>query len=163
VEQWLSLFESNNPAVRVRAAKVTLDHGQAAPLAVLLRILDELHDHGLGAKTVQVLKARCDDSLHVEMTARLRASPWFIRQVACVVLGELRDRSATPHLLATLSNDTHSMVRRAAAFALATVADPASGPAVLSHYESRAEDINVRMGLECALRALNVPFNKREW
>jgi HEAT repeat protein len=52
------------------------------------------------------------------------------------------------------------MVRRAAAHALAALADPASGPAILRHYQSQREEINVRMGLEAALDALGIPYER---
>jgi HEAT repeat protein len=95
------------------------------------------------------------------MIARLRSRSAFVRETACTVLGELRDRSATPRLLAILSDEPGWIVRRAAAFALASLADPQSGPAILRHYEGRREDNNVRMGLERAMAALGIPFTTR--
>ena len=161
MERWLDFFESRNPVIRQSAAQVILDHGAAAPLAVFLEILDELHDKGLGAKAQRVLRERRDAELVSEMIARLGSSSWFVREVACEVLGELGDRAATPHLLAVLSNDSWRLVRRAAGWALANLADPTSGAAILAHYEERTEDINVLMALELALRALGVAFKER--
>ena len=56
--------------------------------------------------------------------------------------------------------DAAFMVRRAAACALAAIADPESGPTILQHYQSRREEINVRMGLESALDALKIPYER---
>jgi HEAT repeat protein len=137
-----------------------LQHGEPAPLPVLLEILDELHDQGLGAATERVLRSRRDPELLPEMIRRLRSPSPFVRVVACGVLGGFGDRSATPHLLAAL-DDPALMVRRAAGFGLACLRDPASGPAMLRHYEERAEEINVRMALESALQALGVEFQRR--
>ena len=160
MDRWLKLFESANPVVRKRAAAALLDHGEAVPLPVLLKILDDLFEQGLGAKIEPVLLKRRDAGLVSEMIARLRSPSQYIREVACSALGELRDRAATPHLLAMLGDEA-LMVRRAAAFALAALADPESGPAILRHYQTRPEDINVRMGLEAALNALGVPYEGR--
>jgi HEAT repeat protein len=162
VDEWLRLFRSSNPTVRHRAAEGLLRRGAAVSLPVLLEILDELHDHGLGAATEQVLRARRDPELLAEMVRRLRSPSQFVREVACGVIGGLGDRSATPHLVAAL-DDPALMVRRAAGFGLAFLADPACGPAVLRHYQGRAEDINVRMALESALQAVGVEFQRRPW
>jgi HEAT repeat protein len=139
-----------------------LRHGESVPLSVLLEILDELHDQGLGAETERVLRARRDAELVPEMIRRVRSPARFIREVACGILGGSGDPSATPHLLAALE-DPAPRVRRAAGFGLATLCDPASGPAVLRHYHRRPEEINVRMALECALKALGVEFQRRAW
>jgi HEAT repeat protein len=160
VDEWLRLFRSANPTVRERAAQGLLQHGAAAPLPVLLEILDELHDHGLGASSERVLRARRDPELLAAMVDRLRSPTQFVREVACGVLGGLGDRSATSYLIASL-DDPAMMVRRAAAFGLAFLGDPAGGQALLQRYEGRADDINVRMGLECALQALGVAFERR--
>jgi HEAT repeat protein len=162
VDEWLRFLPSANPTVRYRAAEGILRHGDTVPLPVLLEILDELHDHGLGAEIERVLRIRRDPELVAEMIRRLRSPSQFVREVACGVLGGLGDRSATPHLLAAL-DDPAMMVRRAAGFGLAFLADPACGPAVLQHYQGRAEDSNVRMALESALQAAGVEFERRPW
>jgi len=162
VDEWLQLFRSPNLTVRHRAAEGLLRRGDAVPLPVLLEILDDLHNHGLGAATERVLRTRRDPELVAEMIRRLRSPSQFVREVACGVLGGLGDRSATPHLLAAL-DDPALAVRRAAGFGLASLADPACGLAVLRHYQGRAEDINVRMALESALQAVGVEFQRRPW
>jgi HEAT repeat protein len=126
---------------------------------VLLEILDELHNYGLGAATERVLLTRRDPELAAEMIRRLRSPSRFVREVACSVLGQLGDRSATPHLIAAL-DDPDMWVRRAAGFALASLADPACVPAVLQHYERRDEDANVRWALSSAMRAVGVEFQR---
>ena len=162
MDEWLRLFRSHNPTVRIRAAQGLLRHGASVPLPALLEILDELHDQGLGAAAERVLRPRRDPELVPEMVRRLRSPSQFVREVACGVLGGLGDRSATPHLVAALG-DPALMVRRAAGFGLASLRDPDSGPALLRHYEGRAEDVDVRMALECALQALGVDFRRRPW
>jgi HEAT repeat protein len=160
MDEWLRLFRSSNPTVRHRAAAGLLRRGVEVPMPVLLEILDELHDQGLGAATERVLRARRDPRLVAEMIRRLRSPSQFVREVACGVLGGLGDRAATPHLTAAL-DDPALMVRRAAGFGLAFLADPACGPAVLRHYQGRAENINVCMALEAALQAAGVEFERR--
>ena len=63
MDEWLRLFRSANPTVRHRAAEGLLRRGDAVPLPVLLEILDELHDHGLGAATEWVLRTRREPEL----------------------------------------------------------------------------------------------------
>jgi HEAT repeat protein len=162
MDEWLRLFRSHNPTVRIRAAQGWLRHGESAPLAVLFEILDELHDQGLGAQTERVLRTRRDAELVPEMIRRVRSPAPFIREVACGVLGGSGDTAATPHLLAAL-DDQALVVRRAAGFGLANLRDPTSGPALLRHYQERNEETNVRMALECALEALGVDFQRRPW
>lgn len=160
MEDWLRLFRSRNPTVRFRAAQGLLSRGDSVPLPVLLEILDELHDQGLGAATKRVLRTRRDPELLDEMIRRLRSTRQFIREVACEILGRLGNRSATPHLLAAL-DDPAEMVRRAAGWGLADLGDPACGLAVLQHYENEAEYINVRWALEAALASAGVEFRRR--
>lgn len=162
MDEWLRLFGSANPAVRHRAATALVGRGDAVPLPVLLTILDELHDRGLGAATLRALRARRDPELVPEMIRRVGSPAPFVREVACGVLGGLGDRAATPHLITAL-DDPAAGVRRAAGFGLASLADPDAGPALLDHYVGRADNINVRMALECALQALGVEFERRAW
>jgi HEAT repeat protein len=162
VDEWLRLFGSSNPAIRLRAAQGLLRQGAAIPLPVLLEILDELHDYGLGADVERVLLTRRDPELAAEMIDRLKSAPQFVRAAACGILGRLGDRIATPHLLAALG-DPDPIVRRAAGFGLAVLAEPVCGPAVLRHYEERVEDSNVRWALIAAMKAVGVAFDLRRW
>jgi len=160
IERWLKLFGSSNAVVRTRAAAAMLDQSDDVPLPVLLEILDDHHDKGLGAKTERVLLERRDPDLLPEMINRLRSPSPFVRETASWVLRELKDRSATPHLLSVL-DDKSVMVRTAAAAALAAIADPSSGPTLLQHYQGRRENINVRWALENALDALGIQYERR--
>jgi HEAT repeat protein len=152
----LRLCRSANLVVRVRAAALLLADAHV-PLNVLLEILDELHNNGLGAATERVLLRRPDVELVDEMIRRVRSGAPFVREVACSVLGRLGDRRATASLLSAL-DDPSPLVRRAAGYALAQLNDPASATALLNRYHHAGDDINVRMAIECALRALGADY-----
>lgn len=155
---WLKLYESDNPAVKVRAARGMLRDGLEIPLPVLLSIFDTLSNEGLGAAVEKVLRRRSDSELVPEMIARLKSPDDFIREAACAVLGEAGDRSAASHLTGML-DDTHMMVRRAAALALAALKDPASIPELKrQRVLRRGDDINVRFAIECALKELGEEY-----
>ena len=155
VEQWLQLYTSEDPAIRVRAGQGLLNRGDEIPLPVLLNILDNLCDQGLGAATEKVLKRRRDESLVQEMISRLSSPNHFIREVACEVLGSLGDPAATSHLLEML-NDPYLMVRRAAAFALGSLKDPASVSELKRQYLLQQGDLNMQLAIGSALNELGV-------
>jgi hypothetical protein len=155
----IDLFRSQNQAIRVRAAKVLMDCGDA-PLSIILEILDDLHNHGLGAGVERILLVREDPELLDAMVGRLRSPAPFVREVACKVLGHKGDRKVTGALLAALT-DQSMMVRRAAGFALANLSDPSSIPQLLESYRASAnDDINVRAALECALDQMGADYAK---
>jgi HEAT repeat protein len=152
VEQWLKLIRSENRTVRIRAAEGLLNRGDEIPLPVLLSIFDQ----GLGVSVGKVLKRRRDKELCQEMISRLSSSNHVIREVACEVLGSLGDRAATYHLLGML-NDPYLMVRRAAAFALCSLKDPASVSELKRQYELPKSDLNMELAIGSALRELGIP------
>ena len=156
----IELFRSPDRAIRVRAAKVLLDRGPDVPLDIVLEILDDLHNHGLGAGAERTLLRREDPELVNAMVSRLRSPAPFVREVACKVLGNKGGYQVTGLLLAALA-DQSMMVRRAAGFALANVSDPSSIPQLIEHYGASAnDDINVRAALECALDQLGADYTK---
>lgn len=154
VEQWLKLYASENSSVKIRAAEGLLKRSDEVSLSVLLNILDNASDNGLAAETERVLKRRSDEELGQEMIARLKSPNNFIREVACGVLGSLRERSATRHLLQLL-NDPYLMVRRAAALALRELKDPASVPELKRQYALQKSDLNMELAIGSALRELD--------
>jgi HEAT repeat protein len=157
-EKVLQLFRSENLTVRTRAAAMLLD--EDVPLPMLLEILDELHDQGLGAETERVLLRRSDAELIPEMIHRMKSPDLFVKEVACRVLGQMGGPEATPHLVTAL-RDPSMWIRRTAGFALATLKDPRSADALVQRYrEAAREDPNVILALECALKALGVPFER---
>lgn len=163
LDKWLRLYESSNPDVRIRAANALLHRGNEIPLWILLSILDEFPHSGLGADAEKVLLKRDDPELFDEMVKRLNSEDWFIREVACNVLGKLGNLAATPHLLGKL-DDPHIMVRRGAGFALAFLKDSNTIPELKRQYEKRRDDdINVRLALERALRSLGATFKEHPW
>ena len=155
VQEWLQLYTSEDPAIRVRAGQGLLRRGDAIPLPVLLNILDNLCDQGLAAATEKVLKRRRDEGLAQEMISRLSSPNHFIREVACEVLGFLGDPVATSHLLDVLS-DPDLMVRRAAAFALGSLKDPASVSELKKQYLLQQNDLNMELAIGSALKELGV-------
>ena len=157
---WITLYGSSRLEVKVRAARSLLHRASEVPLSLLLDILDELSDAGLGAETEKALLKRNDPELFDEMIKRLDAGDSFIREVGCNVLGRLGDNRATLYLLKRLA-DPHVMVRREAGFALAFLKDPSAIPELKRQYEMRKDDdINVRMALEAALKNLGVEFER---
>lgn len=154
MEQWLKLYASEDLSVKIRAAQGLLKRGDELSLPVLLDILDSLCDKGLGGETENVLKRRSDENVGQEMISRLESPNHFIREIACDVLGSLRERSATKHLLHML-NDPYLMVRRAAAFALAELKDPASESELKRQYVLQKSDLNMELAIGSALRELD--------
>jgi len=163
IDAWLGFYGSDDREKRIRGAQGLLSRGEEAPLPVLLEILDDLHAAGLGAETERVLRRRRDPELYAEMVGRLHAPSVFVQGVACGVLGELGESRATPHLVEALRS-SHLMTRRAAGFALAELADPASEAGLRGAYGGAEEDdINVRMAMECALDVLGVDYEKHPY
>lgn len=157
VDKWIALYRSANHDVIDRAAR-QLIHRRDAPLWVLLDILDNHSLCGLGSATQKALNKRRDPELVAEMRARLTSNGYFTREVACSVLGEIGDRSVTPLLLQML-DDPHWMVRRAAAYALVQLKDPASIPELTRRLSScDRDDSDVAWALEAALQSLDVEF-----
>lgn len=155
LDKWLSLYQSRNPDVQIRAAKVLIGRADT-PLPILLHILDKLSHQGLGAAAERALLHRRGSDLVNAMIARLNSSNEFIRQVACNVLGHSADTAATPHLLRMI-DDPHVMVRRAAGFALAHLKDLTAVPGLKRQYAARRDDdINVVWALQTALQSLGV-------
>ncbi|HUI80685.1 MAG TPA: HEAT repeat domain-containing protein [Bryobacteraceae bacterium] len=129
-------------------------------MSIILEILDDLHNHGLGAGVQRILLSREDPELVDEMLSRLQSPAPFVREVACNVLGHKGGRKVTDALLAALV-DQSMMVRRAAGFALANVSDPSSIPQLLEGYRASAnDDINVRGALECALDQMGADYTE---
>jgi len=155
LDKWLQLYMSEDPAIRIRAGQGLLNRGDEIPLPVLLNILDTLCEQGLGAATLKVLKRRRDEQLPQEMISRLSSANNFIREVACEVLGCLRDPVATSHLLEMLT-DPYLLVRRAAAFALGSLKDPASVSELKKQYLLQQSDLNMELAIGSALKQLGV-------
>jgi HEAT repeat protein len=159
LNHWLKLYESRKPAIKARAARGLLGRSSETPLTILLNILDTKWGEGLGADVEKALLERRDPELVPEMISRLKSPDPFIREVACVVLGKSGDRRATPHLLRML-DDPRMWLRRQAAFALAFLEDPAAIPELKRQYVRRQnDDINVKFGLETALKSLGVEYD----
>ena len=119
----IKLFRSQNRAIRIRAAKVLMHRWRDVPLNIILEILDDLHNRGLGAGVERILLKREDPELVDAMVSRLRSPAPFVRETACKVLGRKGGRKITGVRLAALV-DQSVMVRRAAGLALADISDP---------------------------------------
>jgi HEAT repeats len=156
----IKLFRSQNRAIRIRAAKVLIHRWRDVPLTIILEILDDLHNHGLGAAVERILLKRKDPELVDAMVSRLQSPAPFVREVACTVLGHKGGRNVTDVLLSAL-DDPALMVRRAAGLALADIRDPSSIPRLLQCYRTSANDnINVRAAMECALDQMGAVYTK---
>jgi hypothetical protein len=156
----IKLFRSQNRAIRVRAAKVLLNRWRDVPLNIILEILDDLYNQGLGAGVQSILLKREDPELVEAMLSRLQSPAPFVRETACTVLGQKGGRKVTGVLLAALG-DQSMMVRRAAGIALAYVGDPSSIPQLLERYRASAnDDINVRTALERALDEMGAAYTE---
>jgi HEAT repeat protein len=140
--------------------KVLMHRWRDVPLNIILEILDDLHNHRLGAGVERILLKREDPELVDAMVNRLRSPAPFVREVACRVLGRKGGGKIIRLLLAALA-DQSMMVRRAAGFALADISDPSSVPQLLERYMASAnDDINVRAALECALDTMGADYTK---
>ena len=161
LSEWIKLYRSANPIVRKRALEALLKRNDPELCPLILNAFVEYYCQGFGAALERWLSAqKCPGALEAMISALKHNEP-AIREGACSVLGSLGDRNATWPLVQALS-DPHLMVRRQAAFALASLRDPESANAIKARYAvSRNDDINVRFALECALRELGVTFE--EW
>jgi HEAT repeat protein len=151
---WLALYNSANPDVRLRAAQALVKRPDT-PLRVLLDTLDTLSHKGLGADVCEALLSRQDPDLYKEMVGRLESNDHFLRETACTVLGRSGNPSISARLLPML-DDPHVAVRQAAGHALAALADPASTPEIRRRLVAHQNDnINVVVALQAALNALD--------
>jgi HEAT repeat protein len=105
-DQMTKLFRSRNRAIRVRAAKVLMNCWRDVPLSIILEILDDAHNEGLGAGAERILLRREDPELVEAMVSRLRSAGPFVREFACKVLGHKGDRKVTGVLLAALQDQS---------------------------------------------------------
>lgn len=161
LDKWIALYQSISLDIRVRAATALVARSDA-PLAIMLDILDNLFDAGLGAATEKALLKRVGPDLVAPMISRLHSRNDFIREVACNVLGRCNDTRATGRLLQMIG-DPSMMVRRAAGFALAQLRDASALPELTRQYELRRnDDVNVRWALQTALEALGVTPDRRD-
>jgi len=155
MSEWLSLYESDNRPIRVRAARGLLRyHGRDVPLSTLVDILDHLCGEGLGAATERVLVDHPNDAVVdvlIETAANL-VRPLHPRG-RCRVVPEHPRPDVSQALVAAL--DDADWWIRTAAFALAHLRDPTTLKAV----QARAglainREPNVAMGFSAAVRAL---------
>lgn len=125
IDDLISMYSSENRAIRIRAAQMLLDRGADIPLSLLVDILRKLSHDGLGAQAEKVLLARKDPDLYSEMMLLLNEPDSFVRQCAVAVLGRIGDRAATPRIL-EMMDDPSVEVRRVAVLALGRLKDPTS-------------------------------------
>jgi hypothetical protein len=124
-------------------------------------LLESFPRYGPYRGVVQALTRHRDPALVEPLLHHLTDPDIHVREAACNALGIVQDRRATPSLVARL-DDAHPVVRRAAAFALADLRDPQAADALLRHWQERIEEnINVRMGVRAALKALDIPYDER--
>ncbi|MGI8607802.1 MAG: HEAT repeat domain-containing protein [Candidatus Dormibacteria bacterium] len=159
-DDWLEMYRSTNPTVRLRAARGLVERGATAPRPTLLEILDTLYGAGLGAATEKVLLKRRDPEPIGEMLHRLHSPHRFVREVAVAVLAKAGGAEAARGLVEALSDEV-GWVRRAAAFRLAQIAEPATEGA-LRQAAARPENqtANIKMGFDVALREINNPSRR---
>jgi hypothetical protein len=158
VDQWIRFFLHPDRAVQLRVlhALVGIDDPR-----VTAALLESFPRYGPYRGVVQALTRHRDPALVEPLLHHLTDPDLHVRAAACEALGILQDRRATPSLVARL-DDTHLAVRSAAAFALADLRDPQSADALLRHWQERPEEnINVRMGVRAALKALDIPYDER--
>lgn len=156
-ERAIRLYKSPNVDISLRAAGLLVQRADT-PLPVLLDVLDRFALAGLGAPTQKALLKRHDADLVAAMIARTTSPYDFTREVACTVLGKAKDRTATPYLLQALDDPAWG-VRRAAAFAMLEMNDPASVPSLKQQWIKRryapADDV---WALRLVLQSLGVEF-----
>jgi hypothetical protein len=158
VDQWLRFFANPNPAVQKRALPALLDSDDPRVISTLV---DAFGEYGGYRGLLEAVTRRRDPAIVEPMLGYLNHPDHFIRAAACEVLGVLGDKRATLPLTARLE-DSHMVVRRGAAFALANLRDARAADALLRRwYEHPDENINVKMGLAAALKALGIAYDRR--
>lgn len=144
-DKWLSLFNSPNLDIRIRAARNLLRYHKNMPINVLLEILDELHYKGLGADTERVILERRDPTLRLEMLNRVSSSSPFVREVACMYLKVCKNKDDLPILLSSLQ-DENNMVRLCAISAIREINEPSCAEELFTSYklfiENEINDLN---------------------
>jgi HEAT repeat protein len=155
IQDWIRLYSSTNRRVRLRAAQGLLKRADEAPLDLLIDILVNWHDEGLGASAEHALLQRRDVDLVPRMIDVLRSPDYFARAVACKVLGRSGDKTATPFLMRLVVDDPHGFVRRGAGFGLAFLKDRSVLDELRGlHKRHREGDLVTRLALEDALKGL---------
>ena len=156
IERWIQFYASPNPVVRERAVAALVNVHDPRVTPILLDAFEHYQEYP-GVDTVRAMQQSRDPAL-LESMLRFSAHPDAqIRAGACEVLGALADGRATPALVERLG-DEDIWVRRAAGFALAALRDPAALEPLRQRYDDYpADDINVRVALHAALRALGSP------
>ncbi|MEN6451737.1 MAG: HEAT repeat domain-containing protein [Thermoguttaceae bacterium] len=154
IDEWIALYRSTNPTVRLRAAEALLRRPKEVPLRLLLDIFLAKREGVLHVDPGKALMQCADPELVPEMIALLNSEDRFVRATACDVLGNAGDYIATPHLLRML-DDPEWMVRWRAGFALASLKDSSAREQLRSIYERRKNDeYNIVWAIRCALQAL---------
>lgn len=120
-KKWIKLFNSKSCEIRVRAA-VALLRRDDTPLETLIDILELPASRGLCFKAEKKLIEKGDRTLFTPMIERLDSPHSSIRQVACSILGSLKNHRATPCLLGML-DDENLGVRCSAGYALGNIGD----------------------------------------
>lgn len=157
LKEWIRLYSSEDRSIRLRAATGLLGRSSEVPLDLLIDILLNLHDQGLGAKAEKALLKRHDPEIVPRMIALLNSPSSFVREVACNVLGRTGDKTTSKQLL-RMVDDPQMMVRRAAALALECVNDRSVLSELTAMYERhKVDDPNVILALEMALQAIRNP------
>lgn len=156
IEQLIQSYHSGKPAVKAKALSLILRQPDRRFTPVLLEAFRE----EVNRPVIDALKRVADPELVSPLIALLDdPDPWR-RAGACEVLGVLRDPAATLPLLARL-RDPHPWTRVAAVRALAELKDPRAAEALRECYqEARGGDVNLVWGLEAALDALGVPYQR---
>lgn len=144
-DKWLSLFNSSNLDIRIRAARNLLIYHKNMSMNVLLEILDELHYKGLGADTERLILERRDPNLRLEMLKRVSSSSPFVREVACKYLKVCKNKDDLPILLSSLQ-DENNMVRLCAISAIREINEPSCAEELFTSYklfiENETDDLN---------------------
>ncbi|MEM9563983.1 MAG: HEAT repeat domain-containing protein [Actinomycetota bacterium] len=149
---WTSMLDSDNLRIRVRAARHLVTRADT-PLDVLVTILTELSDQGLGAGTRLALLGRTDPDLADRMGDCLVSSTPFARETACDVLARLGDPRAATDVLPLL-DDPVWPVRRAAIIALGMLGDRSAVAPLRERYLD-VGDANLELALYGALQQLD--------
>lgn len=153
VEAWIALLGSDNVEIRTRAARQLIGRDDT-PLDVLVIILEELSDRGLGAGVRRALLGRTDPDLADRMLDCLSSPNESTRVIACDVLGPLGDRRAVGPII-ELVDDPSWRVGRAAITALGQLGDASAAPVLRRRFLDVGTDVNLELALHGALTALD--------
>jgi len=151
----LKLLKSDSLEVSNRAALLVLKTHEEYPISTIIEILKTKYNHGLGAKTSNVLIERSEDVSTQTLKNLLKFNSAFAREVGCKLAGKKKCNDVFDLIVKCLRG-RHKPICWAAIFALRDIGGIESIKA-LEHAEKTHSDrneINFEFRIQGALKDL---------